>query len=218
MIKGMIFDLDGTTLYTLEDIYNSFNLMLKENGYPEKSIEEIRMGVGNGFRVLTKRMIKEEIDEEKLEKLSLRYRQIYKENYYKTTIPYEGIKETLRILQEKRISLSIHSNKSDMFTKDLIARNFSDIRFACVCGAREGIAMKPDPEAVERILREMEVKKEEALYVGDSEVDMMSAKNAGLKAVGCLWGYRDYETLKENGADYIIREPREILNILKEEI
>lgn len=216
MIKGIIFDLDGTTLNTLQDIHDSFNQAFKENGLEEKSLDEVRMGVGRGFRVLTQKLIPEGIEEEKTEEIALRYRQIYSQNYYKNTRPYEGVGELLSQLQELGLQMAVQSNKSDVFVKDLIARNFPDIRFIEVCGSLENIALKPDPQGVYRIMEKMHLSKEEVLYVGDSETDMKTAKNAGLISVGVLWGFRNEKTLKENGADHIIKEPKELLKIIKE--
>ena len=216
MIKGLIFDLDGTTLNTLQDIHESFNQAFKENGLEEKTLDEVRMGVGRGFRVLTQKLIPEGIEEEKTEEIALRYRQIYSQNYYKNTRPYEGVGELLSQLQELGLQMAVQSNKSDVFVKDLIARNFPDIRFIEVCGSLENIALKPDPQGVYRIMEKMKLSKQEVLYVGDSETDMKTAKNAGLNSVGVLWGFRNEKTLKENGADHIIKEPKELLKIIKE--
>ncbi|MCR4633082.1 MAG: HAD family hydrolase [Erysipelotrichaceae bacterium] len=218
MIKGIIFDLDGTTLDTLQDIAESFNRTLKEFGYKEKSVDEIRMGVGKGFRVLTEKMLPQDTDEKTRETIALRYRQIYSQNYYKNTRPYEGMSEVLTKLQEEGIRMAVHSNKSDIFVKDLIARNYPGIAFIEVCGALEGVPMKPDAGGVFRILDRMKLSKEEVLYVGDSETDMKTAYNADVRPVGVLWGFRDEKTLKENGADLIIKDPKELLNIIKEEL
>lgn len=217
MIKGVIFDLDGTTLNTLEDIKDSFNEALRHFNLEEKTMDEIRMGVGRGFRILTDRLLpglKEELKEE----IALYYKQIYSKNYYKKTRPYKGIEELMKTLQEQGIQMAVNSNKSDIFVKDLIARNFPDIKFTDVLGSIEGIPLKPDPEGTYKILKDMSLEKEEVLYIGDSETDMKTAVSAGLKAVGCLWGFRDETTLKENGADYIVSQPSEILRVLKEEL
>ena len=218
MIKGIIFDLDGTTLDTLQDITESFNRTLKEFGYEEKSADEIRMGVGKGFKVLTEKMLPQDADEKTKETVAFRYRQIYSQNYYKNTRPYESMKELLAGLQEEGILMAVHSNKSDVFVKDLIGRNYPGIGFVEVCGAKEGVPMKPDAGGVLRILNLMKLSKEEVLYVGDSETDMKTAHNAEVRPVGVLWGFRDEKTLKESGAGFIIRQPSELLNIIKEEI
>jgi len=213
----MIFDLDGTTLYTLDDISESFNQALKEFGFPEKDKEAIRMGVGRGFRMLVNNIVPEETPEELKDRLALRYKAIYAERYAEKTRPYEGMEETLKALQEEGIQMAVNSNKSDIFVKGLIGKNFPDVAFSDVLGSIEGIALKPDPEAAYRIIAKMGLKKEEVAYVGDSDIDMKTAKNAGMKAVGCLWGYRDRKTLEESGADLLIGKPEELLKLIKEE-
>ena len=217
MYKGVIFDLDGTTLYTLEDINESFNLTLKEFGLPERDVDTIRMGVGRGFRILVDNVVPPETDKELKDKIALRYKEIYSHNYNNKTHPYEGMVEVMKELSELGVKLAVNSNKSDIFTKDLIATNFPDTKFTEVMGTIEGVALKPDPQAVEIILKEMNLNKDEVLYIGDSDIDMQTAKNAGMKSVGCLWGYRDLETLQNNGADYIAEKPEDIIRIVKEE-
>ncbi|MBQ6215773.1 MAG: HAD family hydrolase [Erysipelotrichaceae bacterium] len=162
MIKGIIFDLDGTTLNTLKDIHESFNKAFKEYGLEEKSLDEVRMGVGNGFRVLTKKLIPQDIQEELVEEIALYYQKTYAQNYYKNTRPYAGVSKLLSELQKQGVVLAVHSNKSDVFVKDLIARNFPEIRFTEVCGSLDGVALKPDPEGVYRILKLMGLSKKKS--------------------------------------------------------
>ena len=126
------------------------------------------------------------------------------------------MKEVLKILQKNGIQLAINSNKSDNTTKILIGKCFPDISFTEVMGAREDIPRKPDPTGAQMILDLMKISKEEALYVGDSDTDMLTGKNAGIRTAGCLWGYRDLKTLKESGADIILSRPEELLNYLNE--
>ncbi|MBO4888674.1 MAG: HAD family hydrolase [Firmicutes bacterium] len=214
MIKGVIFDLDGTTLYTLPDLHHSVNLAMEHFGFPLKTAEEVKAGVGNGFQKLIDAIVPEGTDEAKRKEVGIYYRDTYRENCCIETVPYEGMNEVLKTLQEKGIQLAINSNKSDNTTKILISRCFPDIRFTEVMGAREGVPRKPDPTGVLQILDLMQISREEALYVGDSDTDMLTAKNAGIKAVGCLWGYRDLKTLQENGADILLSRPEELLEHL----
>lgn len=214
MIKGIIFDVDGTTLNTLNDLYFSFNQALKDFGLPPQSMDQVRMGVGRGFRMLVEKCTPETTDEETKTKLGVHYRQIYAQNYLKTTKPYEGMTETLEKLQEKGIRMGVNSNKSDVFVKGLIEKNFPQIAFTEVMGAREGIPHKPDPAGTNLIIEKMGVEKSEVLYVGDSDTDMKTAGNAGVTAVGCLWGFRDRETLLEGGADILIEKPFDLLEHL----
>ncbi len=216
MIKGIIFDLDGTTLYTLPDLHHSVNLTMHHFGFPEKTAEEVRAGVGYGFQRLIDAIVPEGTDEEKRKEVGEYYRDTYRENCCINTVPYEGMTEVLKILQEKGVQLAVNSNKSDNTTKLLIARCFPDITFTEVMGAREGLPHKPDPTGVKQILDLMKITNEEVLYVGDGDTDMLTAKNAGIKAVGCLWGYRDLETLLDSGADIILSRPEELLDHLND--
>ena len=214
MIRGIIFDVDGTTLDTLNDLYESFNKALKEFDLPAQTIDQIRMGVGRGSKVLVEKCTPEGTDDE-LKKQVLRvFGKIYGENYNNTTCPYKGISELLKTLQDKGIKQAINSNKDDTFVKGLIEKNFPEIVFTEVMGARENIARKPDPEGPNLIIEKMGLKKEEILYVGDSDTDIMTAKNTGVRSVGCLLGFRDEETLRNAGADYIISEPSRVLEHL----
>ena len=210
MIKGLIFDLDGTTINTLGDIHYSFNEALRHFGYPEKSLDEVRMGVGRGFRALVSALVPQDTTDEKKEEVSQFYKNVYRENYYKTSVPYPGMVELIKDLQAKGIKMAVNSNKSDEFTKQLISRNYPDIDFVVVYGAREGVPHKPDPASALETAELMGLKPEEIAYVGDSDVDMKTGKNAGMKTIGCLWGYRDEQLLRESGADHIVLEPKEI--------
>lgn len=217
MKKGVIFDLDGTTLYTLTDITTSFNTALKEFGFPQKSEDEIRMGVGMGFRILVDNIVPKDTDEKKKDAIALRYKEIYSSNYYIHTRPYEGMRETLEKLRDLGVKMAVNSNKSDIFVKDLIARNFPGIEFVDVTGSIEGVALKPDPQAARMILDKMGIDASEAAYIGDSDIDMKTGVNAGMLTIGCLWGYRDEKVLKEAGAMALAEKPKDILKLIKEE-
>ena len=217
MKKGVIFDLDGTTLYTLTDITTSFNTALKEFGFPQKSEDEIRMGVGMGFRILVDNIVPKDTDEKKKDAIALRYKEIYSSNYYINTRPYEGMRETLEKLRDLGVKMAVNSNKSDIFVKDLIARNFPGIEFVDVTGSIEGVALKPDPQAAKMILDKMGIDASQAAYIGDSDIDMKTGVNAGMLTIGCLWGYRDEKVLKEAGAMALAEKPEDILKLIKEE-
>ncbi|MBQ3962154.1 MAG: HAD family hydrolase [Erysipelotrichaceae bacterium] len=217
MKKGVIFDLDGTTLYTLTDITTSFNAALKEFGFPQKSEDEIRMGVGMGFRILVDNIVPKDTDEKKKDAIALRYKEIYSSNYYIHTRPYEGMRETLEKLRDLGVKMAVNSNKSDIFVKDLIARNFPGIEFVDVTGSIEGVALKPDPQAARMILDKMGIDASQAAYIGDSDIDMKTGVNAGMLTIGCLWGYRDEKVLKEAGAMALAEKPEDILKLIKEE-
>ena len=213
MIKGIIFDLDGTTIDTLNELYISINQTLKNYGYPTKTKDEVRLGVGRGFRKLVETVVPEKLSEEKIAEIGRDYQESYTQNYLKSTV-YPEMPELLRKLQDRGILLAVNSNKSDRFTKALIAKNYPDIRFTAVYGRREGVPLKPDPTTAKEIADLMGLKTEEVLYVGDSDVDMRTGINAGMKTAGCLWGFRDRKTLTEAGADFILEKPEDLLKLL----
>ena len=216
MIKGVIFDLDGTTVYTLQDLCDALNIALKSFSFPEVDLETVRKGLGNGAMRLIRAVAPKDIDDETAEKLCRKYLDTYINICTDKSIPYPGVSELLRKLQDRGVKIVINSNKGDNLSKKIIAYDFPDINFVDVYGDREGVIKKPDPKGANDLVEMMKLNKSEVLYVGDSEVDVKTARNANLKSVGCLWGYRDYETLKEAGADYIIERPQEILSLLEE--
>ena len=215
MIKGFIFDLDGTTLDTLHDLHYSFNEALRHYGMEERTLDEIRMGVGSGLKVLVDRCTPKGTDEKLKKEIGELYWKTYGENYDRSTRPYEGMREVMSTLQEKGMKLAINSNKGDEIVKKLIAQNYPDIDFVEVVGDTEGIAHKPDPQGPNFIIEKMKLKKEEVVYVGDSDIDILTAKNTGLRSIGCTWGFRDIETLKKAGADHIVQRPYEIIELLE---
>ncbi len=216
MIKGLILDLDGTTISTLEDIRDALNMTLRQNGFPEKSLEEVRKAIGNGSRKLIERSISVRLEEERIQELLKQYVGIYSDNYNIKTRAYDGVYDLLKELQDKGVLLSVNSNKPDHLTKALIAECFPGIDFVGVFGDLQGRPRKPDPTIANQLVDAMGLKKEEVLYVGDSETDIETAINAGLKSIGCLWGFRDREILEEAGADYLVSKPAEILEYLGE--
>ena len=216
MIKGIIFDLDGTTIYTIEDLTDAVNLTLKEFSFPSRSLDEVRNGIGNGFRRLIKAIVPEGTDEETEIRVGDRYRQIYAEVFRNKSRAYDGMNEVMKELSDKGIKLAVNSNKGDKLTKELIYNCYPDIEFVAVYGAREGIAHKPDPTTANEIASTMNLNNEEVMYVGDSDVDIKTAKNAHMVSVGCLWGYRDLDNLRDAGADYIISRPEELLRCIDE--
>lgn len=216
MIKGVIFDLDGTTLNTLDDIIDSFNVTVEEAGYAPRSRDAIRMGVGRGFRILVDRVLPEVSDEKERDRLALRYREQYAQRYANKTRPYEGVAELLEKLQADGITMAVDSNKSDFFVKSLIEKNFPGIKFSDVMGSLPEYPLKPDPGRALKMIKNMGLSKEEVLYVGDSDTDMKTAINAGVLPVGCLWGFRDRRTLEENGAAHLVETPEDIYELIKE--
>ena len=214
MIKGIIFDVDGTTLSTLYDIQESLNIVLEKAGYATQSYDDVRLHLGRGSRNLVKDALPKNSSEEEIDDITNKYIQTYGLRYNIKTKPYEGIKELFDELESRKILLAINSNKPDEYTKNLINKHFPKNKFVAVIGSRANIPNKPDPYSADEIVEKMRLDKSEVLYVGDSESDVKTAKNAKLKVVGCLWGFRDLQTLTEAGADIIIKEPKELLNYL----
>lgn len=214
MIKGIIFDLDGTTANTLQDIKDSLNKTLVEYGFKEKNSEEVRLNLGKGSLKLISDSLPENTDEKLISEILNSYLENYSKNYLVKTTAYQGINDLLKTLQNKNILLAINSNKPDHLTKAIIKQLYPEISFIEILGNVDDIPRKPDPAGAEMIIEKMGLDKNEVLYIGDSETDIQTAHNANLKVIGCLWGFRDLQTLQENNATYIVSKPEEILKYL----
>lgn len=215
MICGIVFDLDGTLLNTLEDLCDSTNFALKKFGYPPRTIEEVRNFVGNGVRLLIERAIPQGKANPNLEECLNTFKEHYKQNMYNKTIPYKGIPEVLKELRLRGIQTAVVSNKFDTAVKELCHKYFGDlIQVAIGENEQAGIRKKPAPDSVFKAISELKVSIENVIYVGDSETDVQTAKNAEINCIGCCWGFRDKSVLKSEGANYIIEKPEEILNLI----
>lgn len=212
--KGIIFDLDGTLLDTIEDISDSVNEVLKIYNYPTHDYKDYKLKVGNGFKNLIENSFPEGIDEKVILKGLELFIEIYDRNYMNKTHPYEGIPEVLDGLTKMGIKLGINSNKRNDYTNQLVEKFFPDIPFVKVYGERKEIPKKPNPTTALEIAYLMELKPQEVLYIGDSKTDILTAGNAGMDSVGVLWGFRSYEELKEYNASYIVKFPHNILEIV----
>lgn len=211
-----IFDLDGTLLDTLDDLAGSVNYALEECGYPTRNVDEVRRFVGNGVEKLIELSVPEKTSKDNTAKCLSVFTNHYKENMRNHTRPYDGIMDLLEKLKAKNIKIAVVSNKMDEAVKLLCKKEFRDL-FQLAIGSSEGIAKKPAPDTVLEALRLLKSKKEETLYIGDSDVDIETAKNANLTSVGVTWGFRDRELLKSKGADYIIDKPEELHGIIFKE-
>lgn len=214
MYKAIIFDLDGTLLNTLDDLAASVNFALKACGYPQRTTEEVRRFIGNGVIKLMTRATPDGIGEEDFEKCFQTFRSHYLEHMTDTTRPYDGIMELLEKLEEKGIKTAVVSNKLHSGVVGL-CNDFFGGRLTCAFGVEKEEERKPSPLNVFKAFKELEVSAEEAIYVGDSEVDVQTAINSGLPCIGVTWGFRDKEELLESGAKYIVDEPMEILKLLE---
>lgn len=217
MYQAVIFDLDGTLLNTLEDLRDSVNHALALNGFPERSLEEIRAFLGNGVGKLIELSAPKGTGEEKRKELIREFRARYTEHCRIKTGPYEGIIDLLSNLKRHHILMAIVSNKNDPAVKDLAKYYFADYVETAI-GEREGIKRKPAPDSVYEAMRLLGVQPEQTVYIGDSEVDRETAANAGLDCICVTWGFRDEEVLRELKPEYLIHRPEEAAQIILEEL
>lgn len=209
----VIFDLDGTLLNTLDDLAASVNYGLKECGYPLRTREEVRNFIGNGVEKLIERSVPSNTPKDRITECLDFFSSHYKENMNNQTRPYDGILSLLEELKVRSIKVAVVSNKVDSAVKALCENEFKGLIQVAI-GARKEVAKKPAPDMVFAALRLLNSKDKETLYVGDSDVDMETAKNAKLDFVGVTWGFRERELLESKGANYIIQDPKELYDIL----
>ena len=213
MMKAIIFDLDGTLLDTLEDLTNAVNAALEHCGMPLRSLDEVRCFVGNGLRNLMIRAVPDGEENPKFEEALSFLKDYYAVHCKDNTGPYPGIMEMLDELKERGITMAIVSNKIDSAVKELDKEYFNGYMSAAI-GEMEGVARKPAPDTVLKALEECDLKPEDAIYVGDSDVDIATAKNTGIPCISVSWGFRDTAFLKEHGATQIIDNPAELLELV----
>lgn len=213
MINSCIFDLDGTLLNTLADLRESTNYALKKFEFPERSMEEIRNFVGNGLRMLIRRAVPNFADEETVDQVLAEMKAHYREHYHDGTVPYDGILPFLRKMKNCGFRMAIVSNKADPMVQLLRTLYFDDLISVAV-GELEGVARKPAPDLVEIAMHRLGCTAENAVYIGDSEVDIETAKNAGLPCLSVGWGFRDEEILHNAGAKTIYHSPAELQEAL----
>jgi phosphoglycolate phosphatase len=207
-----IFDLDGTLLDTLTDLAASTNYALRTHGMPEHTIDEVRRFVGNGVRKLMERAVPDGADNPLFDEAFATFRQYYMEHSLDTTRPYEGIPDMLAALKAKGCHLAVVSNKMMAATQELCRHFFPEtIEVAIGENEAEGIRKKPAPDTVIAALRQLGVGEEGAVYVGDSDVDIDTARNSNLPCISVLWGFRDRDFLLQHGASTLISAPKELL-------
>ena len=215
MKKLVIFDLDGTLLDTIADLAESANHALKQLGYPTRDVETIRTFVGNGVnKLLFRALPDEEKTEENMMRMRTHFVPYYDAHNADLSAPYPGIVALLEELQAKGLRMAVASNKYQEATVKLVKHYFPMIDFVEVLGQREGINVKPDPTIVFDILQKAGVSKEETLYVGDSGVDMQTAINAGVDAVGVTWGFRSRTELESFHPMGLIDQAEELLGFV----
>ena len=212
MNKVFIFDLDGTLLNTLGDLAVSVNYALRIHGMPEHSIDDVRRFVGNGVRKLMERAVPDGVSNLDFEAAFSTFRQYYMAHSLDTTKPYDGIPEVLEALKAKGCRLAVVSNKMMAATQALCSHFFPDtIEVAIGEDEIHGIRKKPAPDTVFAAFQSLGVEKDNAVYVGDSDVDIQTAANAGLPCISVLWGFRDRDFLIQHGAKTFISAPSELL-------
>ncbi|MBR4844610.1 MAG: HAD family hydrolase [Alistipes sp.] len=212
MKKLVIFDLDGTLLNTIGDLADAVDYVMRSRNLPEHTNAEYRQMVGGGIKRLVERALPEELakNEQYVEECVTQFRRYYVDNIDRHTIPYEGMPELLRKLQSMGIKLAVASNKFQHGTDRLVAKFFGDIDFVAVEGNREGAPLKPDPEIVNNILRIAGINREECVMVGDSSIDIRTAKAANIDSIGVSWGFRFAEELYDAGATIVATTMEEL--------
>lgn len=211
---AVIFDLDGTLTDTLDDLKNSVNYALGEFGFPERTLDEVRSFVGNGVRRLIYLSVPENTDEEISENCLTVFKEYYKSHSLIKTKPYDGIIPMLEELKKQGIKTAVVTNKMHEAAEDIV-HIFFDGLIDTTVGQVDGVAQKPQPDGINLVLSSLSVSKERAVYVGDSEVDCITAINAGMPCIGVTWGFRDRYVLLENGASCIIDSPEQIFECIK---
>ena len=212
-MKIILFDLDGTLMDTLQDITDSVNYAMEQTGYPLRCAEEVRLAVGNGVVKLIENLLPAEIAE-KREKVLDVFRPYYALHAMDKSGPYQGLPEVLSKLEKDGYRCSIVSNKPDEATSGIGKRFFPS--FPLALGQREDIPRKPDAAPIEYALNVLGGTKEECIYVGDSEVDVLTARNAGVPCIGVTWGFRDEEVLVRAGAVHLAHTPEELYERIRE--
>ena len=208
--KTFIFDLDGTLLNTLNDLAASTNHALLTNGMAERSIDEVRQFVGNGVRLLIERAVEPGTDKATIDRVFADFKTHYMHHSLDTTRPYDGIMDMLHELRHRGIRIAVVSNKLYAATRELCHHFFADTVEVAI-GEKEGIRRKPSPDTVIEAMLELGVDKADADYVGDSDVDIATAKNCGIPCISVLWGFRDKDFLIEHGAQTFVSHPSELL-------
>ncbi len=210
MKKAVIFDLDGTLLNTISDLNNSINLTYKAlNINKTNTIEKTMSQVGHGIKNLISQCF---VDYPNLVDIAYqKFLEIYNDEYYKTTVPYKGIKDMIDILIKNDIKVGVNSNKNDSYSKKLIEINFPNINQELVLGHVDNMKVKPDPEGANLLISKMNIDKKDVVYIGDSSTDIKTAENANIDSISVTWGFRSEEELKLV-AHKLVYSPQEIID------
>ena len=214
MKNTAVFDMDGTILNTLDDLMDSTNFALKNNGLKERSLEEIRFFVGNGIQKLIERAVPQGTSKEVFEKVFADFKSHYKIHCADKTSYYDGIPSVIQTLRKMGVKTAVVSNKADFAVQELVEVYFKGL-FDVALGERAGVSKKPSPDMVNAALSVLGVEKEAAFYIGDSDVDFETAKNSSLDFIGVSWGFRGRKFLENLGSKNIIDSPCELLKFFQ---
>jgi phosphoglycolate phosphatase len=215
--EAIIFDLDGTLLNTLDDLADANNQALSELGFPTHSVESYKYHIGNGVRLLLERTLPEDSrDEAMVEKGITMMKQAYDKCWSNKTRPYAGIPEMLDELTRRGVRMAILSNKPDEYTRIIVDKLLANWDFEEVWGVSDAVPPKPDPAGISNLIEKMGVATENLLYLGDTATDMETAVGADVCAVGVLWGFRQADELTQSGANVLLSEPAELMNVLEQ--
>jgi phosphoglycolate phosphatase len=213
-IEGIIFDLDGTLVNSIEDIADSMNVVLKDSNYPTHTYKDYETFIGSGIRTLVSRAIPSSVRTElEIDRVFEKMLNYYKDNCTNKTLPYSGILDLLETLQHQDIKMAVLSNKADALTKRVVSKKLPSV-FEPVIGLTTEKLKKPNPEVVLQMCRSLKIDRSKTMYVGDSVIDIQTAKNAGLLSVAVTWGFQPKELLKAENPDYIIDTPEELFTII----
>lgn len=212
-VNTVIFDLDGTLLNTLEDLTDSVNYALNKYGYPLKSTEEIKNSIGNGVHILIKKVIPDGISNPNFCDCLSSFKEHYSKNSFNKTKPYEGISELLTHLKSNGYKTAVVSNKFDSAVKELCNYYFKNL-IDYASGQSENIPPKPDSKNIFNVISKLKVKPKDCILIGDSEVDIQTAQNAGIPCISVSWGYKSIDFLYKQGATTLIYSPFELLELI----
>lgn len=207
-----IFDLDGTILDTLLDLANAVNFSMRSKGFPERTVDEVRSFIGNGIKVLIKRAVPQETSEKDYAEALEIFTKYYIEHIADYTKPYDGIIDVINELKSKGCKTAVVSNKAHFAAQAVVKDFFGDI-FDVVVGKMDEFPSKPEPDSLLYTIKSLGADKAKCIYIGDSDVDVLTAHNAGIECIGVTWGNRDEDVLLQSGAEFIARMPEDILKI-----
>ncbi len=215
MKQLIVFDLDGTLLDTVGDLAFCCNEVLKQHGLPEHEVSEYHNFVGNGVKKLVERALPEKLREESfVDGIVAEFKELYSQNIATYTKPYEGIEALLKALSKREMAIAVASNKFQSGVEKLLHHYFADVHFVSALGQREGIALKPDPYIIREIIQRTSYTPDKMFFVGDSSVDIATAKAAGVESIAVTWGFSSAEELEPCGATHIVEHPAQILSLL----